>query len=461
MKQFLLVEPVVVMYFFAIFASFPLMQQYVYHRLWEEEYNSSLIHDEDNISHCELNQSNPNFIRQKEVQKRASLFSMSLDLSSLIPSLLMTLIIVSYGDRHGRKASLYLPCIGGFLTAGTYCAISFFSLPLDILYASSVIGGFLGSFATFLGGCFSYVADIVKDARKKNVRIAFVDMLLGLSSGIAGIASGYFIKNLGFTWSFAIPALLHIINILYIIFFLEETVQRSEFQQPVLSKEGLKELFSGVYILFKHSSCKKRLVLSLLLFAFMMYLLTNLGASSLFTLYELDSPLCWDSVLVGWGSAFSTLSFAGSFLGVYFFSGCLKDTYIVFIGMISWIGGITMAAFATTTLTMVLVRIPLLFAAMPLPVLRSMMSKVVLENEQGSLFACIACLESLTGNITIAIFNSVYAASVVWFPGFSFLLSAGLCLIPFGAVWLLLCIGIQERDHVLLVNEGDSTGEES
>ncbi|KAM4701362.1 lysosomal proton-coupled steroid conjugate and bile acid symporter SLC46A3 [Discoglossus pictus] len=460
MKQFLLVEPVVAIYCFASFVSFPLMQQYVYSRLWQEKYNYSYIHD-NNASNCETNQSSPAYIHQKEIQKEASIFSTTLNLSSLIPSLLMALILVSYGDRHGRKASLFLPCIGGLLTNAIYCGVTFFSLPLEILYIASILSGFSGSFATFLGGCFSYVADIAKDVQKKNIRIALVDMVLGVSSGIAGIASGYFIVGLGFTWSFGIPAILFIINILYILFFLEETVKESEFQQHVLSKEGFKELFSGVYVLFKHSSCKKRVVVSLLLFVFMSYLFINFGASTLFTLFELDSPLCWNPVLIGWASALSTFGFVSSFLGVYFFSRCLKDMHIVFIGMLSFIGGIIMAAFAKTTFLMMLVRLPLIFAAMPLPVLRSMMSKVVLESEQGALFACIACLESLTGTMTIAAYSSMYALTVMWYPAFCFLLSAGLALIPFGVVWLLPCIGYEDRNHVLLVNDSDSTEEES
>ncbi|XP_063807806.1 lysosomal proton-coupled steroid conjugate and bile acid symporter SLC46A3 [Pseudophryne corroboree] len=455
MGQLQLVEPVMAVYCFASFVSYPIMQQFVYQRLWEEEFNTTVMYN-DNTSACETNQSNPNYIHRKVVQKRASIFSTTIDLSSLIPSLLTALILVSYGDHHGRKASIVLPCVGGFLTIVGFTAVSFFDLPLEILYLSAVLSGFLGGFATLIGGCFAYVADIAKDVRKKNVRIAFMDMVLGVSSGIAGIVSGYTIKGLGFRWSFALPASLHIINILYIIFILKESVKRSEFQQHVLSKEGFTELFSGVYTLFKNASCNKRVTISLLLFAFMAYLLANIGALGLFTLYELDSPLCWDPVLVGWGSALSTFCFVGSFLGVFFFTRCMKDAYIVFIGMASWIAGITMAAFATTTITMMLVRLPMLFASMPLPVMRSMMSKVVLENEQGALFACIAVLESLTGSITVAVFNGIYAATVLWFPGFSFLLSAFLCLIPFGVVWLLLCIGYQERDHVLLVNEEES-----
>uniref|UniRef100_A0A8C5WET8 Lysosomal proton-coupled steroid conjugate and bile acid symporter SLC46A3 n=1 Tax=Leptobrachium leishanense TaxID=445787 RepID=A0A8C5WET8_9ANUR len=460
MKQIRLVEPVVILYCFATFLSFPINQQYIYQRLWIEEFNSTVPYS-GNGSQCETNHSNPNYIHQKEVQKKASYFSIKLDLSALIPSLVMSLILVSYGDRHGRKMSLLLPSVGGLLSVAVYFSASFFALPLQILYLSTVISGFFGSFATFLGGCFSYVADLAKDVKSKNIRIAFLDMVLGVSSGVAGIASGYFLQQLGFKLSFGIPAILHIVNIFYIVFLLEETVKKSEFRQSILSKEGLKEVFSGVYYMFKHSSSKKRVTLSLLLCAFMLYLFANFGPSTVLTLYELGSPLCWDSVLVGWGSALSTFGFVTSFLGVYLFSRCLKDPYIVSIGMISCITGAIVAAFATTTVSMMLVRLPFLFAAMPLPVLRSMMSKVVLEHEQGALFACIACLESLTGILTLAIFNSVYASTVMWFPGFSFLLSAGLTLIPFGILWLVSCIGYEESSHVLLVNESISTEEES
>ncbi|KAG9491912.1 hypothetical protein GDO78_000419 [Eleutherodactylus coqui] len=455
-----LVEPVMAIYCFASFVSYPLMQQYIYQRVWTEEFNSTIFYD-DNISHCGTNESDTNYIHQKEVQQRASIFYTTLDLSLVIPSLLMALILVSYGDHHGRKASLLLPSIGALLSILSFFSISFFELPLEILYISNVISGFLGGLATFIGGCFSYIADLTKEAQKKNIRIARLDMVLGVSSGVAGIVSGYIIRELGFKLSFALPAFLHLLNILYILFILEETVKRTEFQETVLSKEGFKEIFLGVFRLFKHASSKKRVAINLLLFAFMSYLFLYFGATALFTLYELDSPLCWDPVLIGWGSALSTFCFSASFLGIVVFSRCLKDAYIVFIGIASSMAGIAMAAFATTTVVMMLVRLPLMFSAMPLPILRSMMSKVVLESEQGALFACIACLESLIGNLTFAVFNSIYGATVHWFPGFCFLLAAALSVIPFGAVWLLLCIGYEERDHVLLINEESSSEVES
>nr|XP_033804792.1 solute carrier family 46 member 3-like [Geotrypetes seraphini] len=456
MKKLLLVEPVVAIYSFASFLTYPLIQQYIYRSLWEEVNNSSFINNL-NISRCEINESNTVYIKQKEVQERASYFLVLLDLSGLIPSLVVALILVAYGDHHGRKAAMLLPSIGALLSSSFCFAVSYFSLTLYVFFASSLISGFLGSFATFLGGCFSYISDLCHNEKQKTVRIALIDMILGLGGGLAGLSSGYFLRDLGFSWSFMIAFLLHFVNTAYIIFCLEDTIKVSESRQNALIKETFKKVFLGVFLLFQSSSRRKRTLIILMLFAFNMYLFSHLAGYALFTLYELDAPLCWDEVLIGWGSALSTLGFLSSFLGVYLFTCCLGDAYIVLIGIISWISGAIVTAFARTTQIMLLVRLLLLFSDMPFPILRSMMSKVVLDSEQGALFACIACLESLIGTIAVISFNSIYAATVTWYPGFCFLLAAGLSVIPFIIVCLLMCIGYRDRDYIPIASEEEST----
>lgn len=64
MKKTLLLEPVISFYVFAYSVTSPLKQQYIYKRIWEETTNSTFI-VQDNISHCELNQSNPTYEKQK------------------------------------------------------------------------------------------------------------------------------------------------------------------------------------------------------------------------------------------------------------------------------------------------------------------------------------------------------------------------------------------------------------
>ncbi|XP_069058303.1 lysosomal proton-coupled steroid conjugate and bile acid symporter SLC46A3-like [Pleurodeles waltl] len=458
MKTFALIEPVVALYCFASYLTFPLLQQYIYQRLWQDTTNTNFS---GNLmpNECETNISSPLYMDQKEVQQKASMFSMMMDLSGLIPGLLVTLVIVAYGDRHGRKTSLWLPSLGGFVTSAFYFAISYFSWPLYILYISAVLTGFLGRFGTFLGGCFAYAADISHGSKQRTLRIALIDMILGVSSGLAGIVSGYLIESVGFAWLFVTTCVLHFFNMVYIIFFLEETVKISESQTNAFSAEGFKEIFAGVCLLFKNASCRKRSLIISMLFAFMSYSFGQFGAFSIFTLYELGSPLCWDAVLIGWGSSLNTVVFVTSFLGVFLFTKCLKEPYIIFIGLFSWTSGMLMSGFAKTTLLMFLVRVVIVFAFMPLPIFRSMMSKVVLDSEQGALFGCIACLESLTATVSGVVFSCVYATTVMWLPGFSFLLAAGLVLIPMSLVWAIMLIGYEEEQpHTLFINEVESDG---
>ncbi|NWI44618.1 S46A3 protein, partial [Picathartes gymnocephalus] len=460
MRKVRCVEPVIFIYLFASSLTSPLVQQFIYRRLWEQEYNSTFVSD-SNVSHCEQNKSSPAYIKQKAIQEKASVFNMQLDLTRAIPSLTVAFVIVANGDHQGHKRSLVLPSVGALICGISFTAISYFSLSLSVLFAVAFITGLFGSIATFLGGGFAYIAEECHDEKQKTTQIAVVDLIFGVVSGLAGLSSGYFLRGIGFAWTFVIASLLHVINIIYIVFFLEDTVGISQFQHgtPVSWKELLRETFSGVYMLFKTAPYKKRILIIVLLFTFMTYLFTLLGGSSLFTLYELDEPLCWNEVYIGYGAAAFTSVSLTSFLGVYLFSKCLKDIYIVFIGMFSYIGGMIMAAFAKTTLLMFLVRVPSLFCFMPIPVLRSMLSKVVLTSEQGAVFACIACLEVVTGTMSISVFNILYATTVAWFSGFSFLLSAGLCLIPLSVLCWLLCASWNREDLALLVPEEVSSME--
>ncbi|GCB72936.1 hypothetical protein scyTo_0006544 [Scyliorhinus torazame] len=199
------------------------------------------------------------------------------------------------------------------------------------------------------------------------------------------------------------------------------------------------------------------LAIGMLLFAFSTFTLVEFGAAGLFTLYELNTPLCWNEILIGYGSAAGLITFLTSFLGVTLFSRYLQDPCIVLIGMWSFVGGMIMAIFATTTLRMFLVRLVSLLAVMPFPVLRSMMSKLVSSKDQGVLFACVACLENVGGTLSSTIFNNVYAATVEGFAGFSFLLAACLSLIPVCILCFLLCWKPQEEDYTgLTINEDRS-----
>ncbi|KAI6056088.1 lysosomal proton-coupled steroid conjugate and bile acid symporter SLC46A3 [Marmota monax] len=450
------VEPAILLNSFALSLISPLTTQYLYRRIWEETSNYSFALD-NNISECDKNKSSPIFAVQKEVQEKVSLFSLQMEISGLIPGLLSTFILLSSSDRHGRKFPMILSSVGALATSIWIYLLSYFAFPFQLLIASTFIGAFCGNYTTFYGACFAYIVDQCKESKQKTIRIAIIDFMLGLVTGLTGLSSGYFIRELGFVWSFLIIAIVLTVNLTYILFLLDNPTKESSTQNVTIScSEGFKDLFYRTYILFKNASGKQRLLLCLLLFTMITFFFVISGISPVFILYELGPPLCWNEIFIGYGSALSSISFLSSFLGIWLFSYCMEDIHMAVIGIFTTIAGMATAAFARTTLMMFLVRVPFLFTIMPLSALRSMLSKVVRPTEQGTLFACIAFLETLGGVTAVSAFNGIYSATVAWYPGFTFLLSAGLLFIPVISLWAVKCINWREESNALLVQEESS-----
>uniref|UniRef100_A0A8B9WPC8 Lysosomal proton-coupled steroid conjugate and bile acid symporter SLC46A3 n=1 Tax=Bos mutus grunniens TaxID=30521 RepID=A0A8B9WPC8_BOSMU len=409
------VEPVICLSVFALTLNSPLTTQYVYRRIWEETGNYS-IELESNTSECAKNKSSPIFAFQEEVQKKVSLFNLEMDISGLIPGLVSTFVFLSHSDHGGRKFPLILSSVGALANSAWLCLLSYFALPIQLLIASTFIGALFGNYTTFLGASFAYIVDQCKEKKQRTIRIAIIDFLFGVVSGLTGLSSGYFIRGLGFVWSFLIVTVALFVNLIYILLFLEDSMKESSSQNISVSwTETFKNLFHRTYMLFKNAS-----------------------------------------VLIGYGSALGSVTFFSSFLGIWLFSYCMEDIHMAFIGTFTTMVGMAMTAFARTTLMMFLVRLPFLFTVMPLSVLRSMISKVVHSTEQGTMFACLAFLETLGGITAVSTFNGIYSATVAWCKGFVFLLSAVLLLIPAISLCVIKYVSRNAGSYVLLIQEESS-----
>ncbi|XP_075887780.1 lysosomal proton-coupled steroid conjugate and bile acid symporter SLC46A3 [Nelusetta ayraudi] len=464
MKGLYLVEPVVALYAFSSFLMYPLIQQYVYRRLWQELTNSTFPAS-DNISRCAEPSSNQSS-HHEEVQRQASLFSLYSELLSTIPSMIVTLMLVAYSDRGGRKITIIMPLVGTLIYTVSLLTVSFFELNVYLIIGASLLSSLFGGLGSFLGGCFAYIADLCEDGRQKTMRMAGVDMMIGLLSGVASISTGYFLNAAGFNWPFLTSILCQILNLLYAIFVLEETVTKPQADansaDSVTQRSTLKQMICGVYEMFARASSRTRTVLALLILIFTSLSFAYFGGISLLTLYELNKPLCWSEILIGYGSALSFTVFLTSFLGVMLLTYFgVPQLAIVLIGILSIMAGMILLTFTKTTLMMFLVRLPMLLSVMPFPVLRSMMSKIISKAEQGSLFAFLSFVESLTTNTSVAVFNSVYSATVAWYPTFVFMLAAMLCLVPLIVLGVVLLVGVdvtneEEKPEAAVTGEEDA-----
>lgn len=293
------------------------------------------------------------------MQRQTSLFSLYTELFSTVPSLVVTLMIVSYSDRGGRKITIIMPLIGTLIYTLSFLAVSYFELNIYFLIGSSILSSLFGGLGTFLGGCFAYVADLCKDGGQKTLRMAGVDMMIGLLSGVASISTGYFLKAAGFNWPFITSALCQFLTLLYAIFILEETVKKAPTDAISLDSapqhSAMKQMICGVYKMFVEASRRCRTVLGLLMLIFTSFSFAYVGGSSVMTLYELNKPLCWTEILIGYGSALSCSVFLTSFVGVSAFTYCgVPQLVIALMGILSVMSGMVLMAFTKTTLVMFL-----------------------------------------------------------------------------------------------------------
>lgn len=295
----------------------------------------------------------------QEVQRQASLFSLYAELLSTIPSMIVTLMLVAYSDRGGRKITIIMPLVGTLIYTLALLTVSFFELNVYLIIGASLVSSLFGGLGSFLGGCFAYIADLCEDGRQKTMRMAGVDMMIGLLSGVASISTGYFLNAAGFNWPFLTSILCQILNLLYAIFVLEETVTKpqadADSADSVTQRSTLKQMIFGVYEMFARASSRTRTVLALLILIFTSLSFAYFGGISLLTLYELNKPLCWSEILIGYGSALSFTVFLTSFLGVMLLTYFgVPQLAIVLIGILSIMAGMILLMFTKTTLMMFL-----------------------------------------------------------------------------------------------------------
>lgn len=95
-----------------------------------------------------------------------------------------------------------------------------------------------------------------------------------------------------------------------------------------------------------------RCQLWLYLFCFFVVVAVHFGSKDLLVLYELSSPLCWGSALIGYGSAALHLAYLSSLLGLRLMQHRLADSWVALVGLVSNVSGLVVFSVADTAVLM-------------------------------------------------------------------------------------------------------------
>ncbi|XP_024420926.2 proton-coupled folate transporter [Desmodus rotundus] len=412
------VEPLIFLANFALVLQGPLTTQYLWDRFSADlGYNGT--HDRGGCSNHSVNPT------MQEVETLTSHWTLYTNVGGFLVGLFSSTLLGAWSDSVGRRPLLVLASLGLLVQA----LVSIFVVQLQLHVGYFVLGrilcALLGDFGGLLAAGFASVAD-VSSHHSRTIRMALLEACIGVAGMLASLFGGYWLHAQGYANPFWLALALLIFMAFYAAFCFGETLK-----EPTPTRLfTLRHHRSIVQLYVAPAPEKSRKHLALYSLVIFVVITVHFGAQDILTIYELSRPLCWDSKLIGYGSAARHIPYFTSLLGLRLLQTCLDDTWVAEIGLAFNILGMVVFAFATNT--------PLMFTAYGLlflslvitPIVRAKLSKLVSESEQGALFSAVACVNGLAMLMASSIFNSLYPATLNFMKGFPFLLGAGLLFIP-------------------------------
>ncbi|KAM6391646.1 solute carrier family 46 member 2 [Rhynochetos jubatus] len=373
--------------------------------------------------------------QQKAVSNFYIIYKLVLGLSPLVSAYGLSKL----GDRIHRKIPICLPLLGYLGSKTLLLLLILLGWPIEVMYGAAAFNGLTGGFTTLWSGVMA-LGSLGSSESRRSLRLIAIELVYGLAGFMGSMASGYLF--VGFSDRYREGTVLVSCSIaccafclLYSIFVL--TVPKSAASYPAKAKsaeEGDSQppankeaADAGSSQLPKSSSSTpvspSKLIIIMLFVAAILYDLAVVGAMDVLPLFLLREPLSWNAVEIGHGNAAGYVIFITSFLGVFVFSRYLRDITMIMIGVTSFSAGILIMAFVRWTFLFYIARAVMLFALIPLPTIRSMLSKHVEGSSYGKVFVLLQLSLVTTGVVTSTAYNKIYQNTLSWYSGFCFILS--------------------------------------
>ncbi|NXF82254.1 TSCOT protein, partial [Sclerurus mexicanus] len=376
--------------------------------------------------------------QQKSVSNFYIIYNLVLGLSPLVSAYSLSKL----GDRIHRKIPICFPLLGYLGSKTLLLLLILLGWPIEVMYGAAALNGLTGGFTTLWAGIMA-LGSLGSSESRRSLRLIIIELVYGLAGFLGSMASGYLF--VGFSDHYREGTVLVCCSIacyafclLYSIFVL--TVPKSGASCPSKAKSaeevgGQLPTHTGAAAAAAVGSSQpsqgssstpvspSKLIIILLFVAAILYDFAVVGAMNVLPLFLLREPLSWNAVEIGHGNAAGYVIFITSFLGVFVFSRYLRDITMIMIGVVSFSTGILIMAFVQWTFLFYVARAVMLFALIPLPTIRSMLSKHVEGSSYGKVFVLLQLSLVTTGVVTSTVYNKIYQNTLNWYSGFCFILS--------------------------------------
>jgi PCFT/HCP family folate transporter-like MFS transporter 1/3 len=352
----------------------------------------------------------------------------------------------SWSDTLGRRPLLILPSAFGLVAELllAFCSIFLSSESILILvYVAAIFNGISGGSTTTMSCCFGYIADIT-DSAKRTTAITILEAAFFVGGFIGFNAAGQLLKHcigLKFEVIFAICFLLHLCIIAYTLTLREtrgphrsKSLSQLENTPPVPAEKvfSLNHAKKMIQTVSQQRSARASIVM-LYCSGFISFIAMSVQMTLLFTFVKADR-FKWDASRY---SLYSGINFLANGLCLMAVVPVLSrirpqlpDAVLAVMGFTSKFLMLINLGLSQST-TQVFIGIALSsFSEYTMPAIRSMLSKLVDEDERGKAFSLLGVMQNLCQFTGSLIFPAIYRSTITVFPGTAFICAGIMQLIP-------------------------------
>lgn len=345
--KYFIIQVVIVLYNFAnIFEN--VGNQYVYSRVAEEWNFTTQVRGK---SKCYQNLSDPSYVTEQRIQHEATQWEMYLSLASGIPAMFMVVVLGAASDRVGRRFLLIIACVASGCRAIVYILVTWFHTNLYYLLIGHILEGLGGFRFMIFVAIFAFTSDYTEADNKRSLLMTILQVTSDFALAIALVTSGYAIRDIGFYLPNVICLILLLVNIFVIVVFLKEAPESKAISPrssslPHFFTRSFKFYFSKAY---KGTRAIYLLGIAIYLFPSMIHF----GHGNVATYFQLNSPLCWDSVKLGMNNAIDAFIHPiGLIILVRVLQNWLSDIGIAVCGALSAIVALVLEGLAINSMMM-------------------------------------------------------------------------------------------------------------
>ncbi len=331
---------VFLLFFMADLMMVPYVGQYV---LYKASRHSGVANASTETNTCLNNswQSEGEVTEWDLVQQEAADTVFYVNAAELLPMVCSVLVLGTWSDiSQRRKPLLWLPMVGDLFYSGSLLADYYIQPSANyFLYFGAFCSGISGGYITFLTGAASLISDISSEEQRTR-HLTILDLCLAVSMGIINLSMGYVISYLGYPnplWM----TLLATITALTMCYFVQEPSKPT----TVTLNDYVSKITKTMSIFTR--STQLSYIISMYVIALGFYNFIHVGQERTNVLFLETTPLCLNSVMIGWWLFAQGLIMA---MGVFFLPRfgmeCLDDTVMTCIGLLSRAAGSLCLIFA-------------------------------------------------------------------------------------------------------------------